>query len=114
MLCCRRTEKISWTDLARNEVESRKKVDFIYQVLHRNCHLNYAIELKIKRRKEETGRRERRSQQLLDDLKKKRRYWKFERDSIRWHSGENALQKIVWTIVKTDYVRTMMIIIMMR
>jgi hypothetical protein len=69
-------ENISWTDLARNEVESIKKAEFIYQVFHRKCHLNYAIKLKIERRIEEIGRRERRRQQLLDDLKKTIRYWK--------------------------------------
>ena len=69
-------EKISWTDLVKNEVllrvkdkwsiksVKRKKANWIRHVLHRNCLLKHVIDGKIYM----TGRRGRRRKHVLDDL----------------------------------------------
>ena len=75
-------EKISWTDLVRNEEvllrvkeqrnilhEIRKrKANWIGHILRRNCLLQRVIEGNIKGGIEVTGRRGRRRRKLLDDL----------------------------------------------
>jgi hypothetical protein len=101
MLCWRRTEKISWTDHARNEEvllrvkeqrnilhEIRKrKAKWIGQILRRNCLLQRGIEGKIKGGIEVTGRQGRRRRKLLDDLKEMREYS---------HLKEKALDRTIW------------------
>ena len=95
MWCWRRMEKISWTDLVRNEDvllrvkeqrnilhEIRKrKANWIGHILRRNCLLQLVTEGKIQRELEVTGRQGRRRRKLLDDLKERRGYshWKEER-----------------------------------
>jgi hypothetical protein len=94
-------EKISWTDLERNEevlhrvkeernivhTIKRRKANWIGHILLRNCLLKQVIEGKLEGRIEMTGRRGRRRKQLLDDLKEKKRYWKL---------NEEALDRILW------------------
>ena len=81
-------EKISWTDLVRNEEvllrvkeqrnilhEIRKrKANWIGHILRRNCLLQRVIEGEIKGRIEVTGKQGRRRRKLLDDLKERRGY----------------------------------------
>jgi hypothetical protein len=83
MWCCRRVEKISWTDHVRNEEVllrvkehrnilheiSKRKANWIGHILRRNCLLQHVIEGQIKGGIEVTGRRGRRCRKLLDDLK---------------------------------------------
>jgi hypothetical protein len=101
MWCWRRIEKISWTNLVRNEevlhrVEEernilhtikRRKANWIGHILRRNCLLKRVIEGKFEGRIEMPGRRGRRRKQLLDDLKEKRSYWKLK---------EEALDRTLW------------------
>jgi hypothetical protein len=84
MWCCRRLEKISWTDRVRNEevlhrvneeknilhTIKRRKANWIGQVMRRNCRLNHVIYGKM----EGTGRWGRKRKQLLDDIKITLRY----------------------------------------
>jgi hypothetical protein len=70
MWCCRRMEKISWTEHVRNEKVlltvkeqrnilkeiSKRKADWIGHILGRNCFLQRGIEGKIKGRIDVTGR----------------------------------------------------------
>jgi len=82
MWCCRRMEKISWTDHVRNgdvllrvkeqrnilhEIRKRK-ANWIGHILRRNCLLQRVIEGKITGEMEVTRRQGRRSRKLLDDL----------------------------------------------
>jgi hypothetical protein len=85
MWCCRRMEKISWTDRVRNEevlqsdkedrnildTINRRKANWIGYILRGNCLLKHVIEGKIK----STKRRGRMRTQLLYDLEINRRYW---------------------------------------
>jgi len=101
MWCCRRMEKISWTDHVRNEEvllkvneqrnilhEIRKrKANWIGHILRRNCLLRQVIEGKIKGQIEVTRRRGRRRKNLLDDLKNSRGYCELK---------EEALDRTVW------------------
>ena len=101
MWCCRRMEKISWTDHVRNEEvllrvneqrnilhEIRKrKANWISPILRRNCLLQQVIEGKIKDQIEVTRRRGRRRKKLLDDLKDRRGYCRLK---------EQALDRTVW------------------
>jgi len=101
MWCCRRMEKISWTDHVRNEEvllrvneqrnilhEIRKrKANWIGHILLRNCLLKQAIERKIKEEMEVTRRRGRRRRKLLDNLKDRRGYS---------HLKEEALDRTIW------------------
>jgi len=101
MWCCRRMEKISWTDHVRNEEvllrvnekrnilhEIRKrKANWIGHILRRNCLLKQVIEGKIKGEMEVTRRRVRRRKKLLDDLKDRRGCS---------HLKEEALDRIMW------------------
>jgi len=95
-------EKISWTNLVRNEDvllrakeqrnilhEIRKrKANWIGHILRRNCLLQRVIEGEIQRRIEVTGRRGRRRTKLLDDFKERRGYS---------HLKEEALDRTMWT-----------------
>jgi len=86
MWCCRRMEKISWTDHVRNEEVllrvneqrnilheiSGRKANWIGHILRRNCLLKQVIEGKIKGEMEVARRRGRRRKKLLDDLKDRR------------------------------------------
>jgi len=57
----------------------RRKANWIFYSLHRNCLLNHVIEGKI----EGMGRRrKRRRKQLLDDLKEKRRCWNLKEEVL--------------------------------
>jgi len=101
MWCCRRMEKISWTDHVRNEEvllrvkEQRnilheickRKAKWIGHILSRNCLLQRVIEGKIQGGIEVTGRRGRRHRKLLDDLKERRGYS---------HLKEEALDRTMW------------------
>ena len=94
-------EKISWTDLVRNEDvllrvkeqrnilhEIRKrKTNWIGHILRRNCLLQWVIEGKIKEGIEVTGKRGRRHRKLLDDLKERRGYS---------HLKEDATDRTMW------------------
>jgi len=94
-------EKISWTDLVRNEDVLRRvkeqrsilheirkrKANWIGRILRRNCLLQRVIEGKIKGGREVTGRRGRRRRKLLDDLKERREYS---------HLKEEALDRTMW------------------
>jgi hypothetical protein len=96
MWCCRRMEKISWTDHVRNEEvllrvneqrnilhEIRKrKANWIGHILRRNCLLKQVIEGKIKGEMEVTRRRGRRRRKLLDDLKDKRGYSHLKEEAL--------------------------------
>jgi hypothetical protein len=97
-----RMEKISWTDLVRNEEVllrvkkqrnilheiSKRKANWIGHILHRKCLLWQVIEEKIKGGIEVTGRRGRRRGKLLDYLKERRGYS---------HLKEEALYRTMWT-----------------
>ena len=99
--CCRRMEKISWTDHVRNEEvllgvneqrnilhEIRKrKANWIGHVLRRNCLLKQVIKGKIKGEMELTRRRGRRRKKLLDELKERKGYC---------HLKEEVLDRTVW------------------
>jgi hypothetical protein len=95
-------EKISWTDLVRNEEVlhrvkaernilhkmKKRKANWIGHILRSNCLLKHVIEGKIEGRIGVTGRRRRRRRkQLLDDLKGMRRYWKLK---------DEALDRTLW------------------
>jgi len=101
MWCCRRVEKISWTDRVRNEKVllkvkeqrnilpelSKPKANWIGHILRRNFLLQQVIEGKIKGGIEVSGRRGRRRRKLLDDLKERRGYS---------HLKEEALDRTMW------------------
>jgi len=101
MWCCRRMEKISWTEHVRNEDvllrakehrnilhEIRKrKANWIGHILRRNCLLQRVTDGKIQGVIEVTGRQGRRRRKLLDDLKERRGYS---------HLKEEALDRTMW------------------
>jgi len=100
MWCCRRLEKIIWTDHVRYEVLlrvkeqrnilheiSERKANWIGHILRRNCLVQRVTEGKIKGGTEVTGRRGRRHRKLLDDLKERRQYS---------HLKEEALDSNMW------------------
>jgi hypothetical protein len=94
-------EKISWTDLMRNEEVllrvkeqrnilheiSKQKADWIGHILCRNCLLQQVIEGKTEGGIEVTGRQGRRHRKLLDDLKERSGYS---------HLKEEALDRAMW------------------
>ena len=94
-------EKISWTDLVRNEAVlltvkqqrdilheiCKRKANWIGHILRRNCLPRKVIEGKIKGGIEVTGRRGRRRRNLLDDIKERRGYS---------HLKEEALDRTMW------------------
>ena len=96
-----RMEKISWTDHVRNEEVllrvkeqrnilheiSKRKPNWIGQVLRRNCLLQRVIEGKIKGGIEVRGRRGRKRRKLLDGLKERRGYS---------HLKEEVLDRAMW------------------
>jgi hypothetical protein len=93
--CCRRMEKISWTDHVRNEEvllrvkeqRNNRKANWTGHILRRNCLLRQVTEGKIKGGIEVTGRRGRRHRKLLDVLKERRGYL---------HRKEEALDRSMW------------------
>ena len=97
-------EKISWTDHVRNEkvlhrvkeerniihTVRRRKVNWICDILCRNCLLKHIIEGKIGGGIEVTVRQGERRTQLLDDLKEKTGYCKLKVAVLSrtlWRSG---------------------------
>jgi hypothetical protein len=66
---------------------SKRKANWIGQILRRNCILRQIIEGKINGGIEVTGRRGRRRRKLLDDLKERRGYS---------HMKEEALHRTMW------------------
>jgi hypothetical protein len=102
-MCWRRIEKISWTGHVRNEEVllrvkkqrnilheiSKRKANWIGDILSRNCLLQRVIEGKIQGGIEVTGRRGRRRRKLLDDLKERRGYS---------HLKEKALDRTMWRV----------------
>jgi hypothetical protein len=84
-------EKVSWTDRVNNEAVlhrvkeernilhtiRRRKANWIWHILRRNCLLKHIIEENIRG----TRRRGRRRMQLLDALKEARRYWKLKEEA---------------------------------
>jgi hypothetical protein len=105
MWCWRRMEKISWTDLVRNEevlhrvkeernivhTIKRRKANWIGHILRINCLLKHVIEGKLEGRNGKTGRRRK---QLLDNLQETRGYWKFKEEALdhtlwRTHFGRD-------------------------
>jgi len=96
MWCCRRMEKISWTDHVRNEEvlhrvnkqrnilhEIRKrKSNWIGHILRRNCLLKQVTEGKIKGGIEVTRIRGRRLRKLLDDFKGRRGYSHLKEEAL--------------------------------
>jgi hypothetical protein len=99
--CCRRMEKISWTEHVRNEDvlprvkeqrnilhEIRKqKANWIGHILRRNCLLQWVTEGKVQGGIEVTGRQGRRRMKLLDDLKERRGFS---------HLKKEALDRTMW------------------
>jgi len=108
MCCCRRMEKISWTDHVRNEEvllrvneernilhEIRKrKAKWIGHILRRNCLLKQVIEGNIKGEMEVARRRGKRRKKLLDDLKD-RRGCSYLKEASFWRR--------LWTCRQTEY-----------
>jgi hypothetical protein len=94
MWCCRRLEKISWTDRVRNgevlqrvkgerniiHTVKRRKVNWIGHILRRNCLL-----------KHDEGKKGRADQE--EDVS---RYWMTLRKRGYWKSKEEALDRTVW------------------
>jgi hypothetical protein len=94
-------EKISWADHVRNEEVilrvkeqrkilheiSKRKANWIDQILRKNCVLQQVLEGKIKGGIELIGRRGRIPRKLLDDLKETRGYL---------HLKEEALDRTMW------------------
>jgi hypothetical protein len=87
MWCWRRMEKIIWIDHVRNEglliakeqrnnlhEISKRKGNWIRNILRRNFLLQQVIEGKIKGGIEVKGRRGRKRRKLLDDIKERIRY----------------------------------------
>jgi hypothetical protein len=66
---------------------SKRKANWIGNILRRNCLLRQVIEGKIKGGREVTGRRGRKRWKLLDDLKKRRGYS---------HLKQEALDRTMW------------------
>jgi hypothetical protein len=99
MWCWRRME-ISWTEYVRNEEVvlgvkeqrnilhevSKRKANWIGNILRRNCLLQQIIEGKIEGGIDVTGRRGRRRRKVLYDLKERRGYS---------HLKEEALERTV-------------------
>jgi hypothetical protein len=97
-------EKISWTDLVRNEEVllrvkeqrnilheiSKRKASWFGHILRRNCLLQQVIEGKIKGGIEVTGRRGRRRRKLLHDRKERRGYSHLKKEALdrtMWRAG---------------------------
>ena len=120
MCCCRRMEKIRWTDHVRNEEvllrvneqrnilhEIRKrKANWIGHILRRNCILQQVIEGKIKGQIEVTKRRGIRRKKLLDDLKDRRGYCQLKEEALDRTMWRNRYGRgfgpVVWQINDDD------------
>ena len=119
MWCWRMMEKISWTDLVRNEVllrvneqrnilhEIRKrKTNWIGHILRRNWLLQQVIDGKIKRQIEVTRRWGRWRKKLLDDLKDRRRYCQLKEEALDRTMWRNRFGRgfgpVVWQITDDD------------
>jgi hypothetical protein len=88
MWCCRRMERLSWTDHVRNKELllrvkeqrnilheiSKRKANWIGHILCRNCLMRQVIEEKIQGGIEVRGRRGRRRRKLLYNLMDRRGY----------------------------------------
>jgi hypothetical protein len=61
---------------------SKRKANWIGQILRRNCLLRQVFERKIKGGMEVTGRRRRRSRKLLGDLTERRRYSHLKEEAL--------------------------------
>jgi len=91
-----RKVEINWTDLVRNEkvlhgvkeernilpAIQRRNGKWIGHILHRNCFLKQAIEVKVDGRVVVTGRREERRRQILDDLKETREFCELKAEAL--------------------------------
>jgi hypothetical protein len=100
-------EKISWTDHVRNEEvllrvkekrnilheKSKRKANWIGQILRRNCLLQQVTEGTIKGGIELKERQGRRRRKLLDDLKERRGYSHLKEETIDHTSGELAMEE---------------------
>jgi hypothetical protein len=109
-------EKISWTDHVRNEevllrvneqrnilYEIRKrKANWLYHTLRRNCLLKQVIEGKIKGEMEVTRRRGRRRKKLLDDLKDRRGYSHLKEASLDRTMWRNRFGRGFGTVVRQN------------
>jgi hypothetical protein len=108
MWCWRRMEKISWIDHVRNEEVllrvkeqrnilreiSKRKANWIGDILRRNCLLQRVIEEEIKGGIEMTETRGRRRKTLMDNLKERRGYSHLKEEALRVaRSGELALEE---------------------
>jgi hypothetical protein len=96
MWCCKRMEKISWTDRVGNEevlrrvkeernivrTVNRGKANWIGHVLCWNCLLKQVIRGEIEGRVEVTRRRGRKGKQLIADIKEMREYWKLKEEAL--------------------------------
>jgi hypothetical protein len=104
-------EKIIWTDLVRNEEESRgargeeegkmkrRKANSIGHIKRRNCLLKHVVEGKI----EGTKRRRRRRKQLLDICKEREDTGSLKKKKKKNHivlSGELVLDEAVGLLVR--------------
>ena len=75
---------------------SKRKTNWIGQILRRNCPLQRVIEGKIKGGIEATGRRGRRRRKLLDDLKERRGYYHLkEEDLDRTTQSDNYIMSLI-------------------
>ena len=103
MRCWRRVEKISWSDIVRNEeilhsvkeernivhTIQRGKADWIGRILRWKCLIKHTVERKIEGGIEVRGRQGRGRKQLLDDLFERVGYCELK---------EKALDRAVWRI----------------
>jgi hypothetical protein len=111
-------EKISWTDLVRNEevlLRVNKKRDILHEIskqtanlighiFRRNYRLQQVIEGKIKGGIGVTGRRGRRRKKLLDDLKDRKGYSHLKEKAVdRTIRIEKPFWKRLWTCHQTEY-----------
>jgi hypothetical protein len=101
MCCLKKMEKIGWTDRVRKEEVllrvkkqrnflheiSKRKANWIGNILRRVCLLRQVIERKIKGGTEVTRRQGLRRRYLVDDVKERRGYP---------HLKEEALDRTVW------------------
>jgi hypothetical protein len=80
----------------------RRKVNWIGNILRRNCLLKQVIEGKIEGRIEVTERRERRRKQLLDDLKETRGYYKLKEKVLDRTLRRTGFGRVCGHVAKTE------------
>ena len=93
----KRMEKISWTDLVKNEILRRvkeerntlyttleRKANWKGHILHRTCYIKYVLKGMLYGRTEVTGRGGRRHNKLQDELKGNERVLGTERGNTTW------------------------------